>query len=96
MAIEDAYTLMKILDRTSDQVSIVKLYNQERVQRVNKIADWARQLGSLGGWENPLACGLRNALLRHTPRRITNKQVDFIYTSPALHSANLQSMDKPH
>lgn len=81
MAVEDAYELSLILQKKNlTPLEVASNFLQTRVSRVNQIAAWSRQLGSLGAWQNPLLCLMRNSLLSHTPQFLQQRQIDFIYS----------------
>jgi 2-polyprenyl-6-methoxyphenol hydroxylase-like FAD-dependent oxidoreductase len=84
MAVEDAYILSVLLGallkkKTLSPQDLVTTYAKARVQRVNKIAAWARQLGNVGGWQHPVLCKIRNGLLATLSRFSQSKQIDYIY-----------------
>ncbi|HEY8271925.1 MAG TPA: FAD-dependent monooxygenase [Pseudobdellovibrionaceae bacterium] len=84
MAIEDAFVLAKHISNsntTSLATSLLR-YQEQRMQRVHQIAKIARQLGRLGGWQNPFLCRFRNWALKKAPRSLQEKQLEFIFSGP--------------
>jgi 2-polyprenyl-6-methoxyphenol hydroxylase-like FAD-dependent oxidoreductase len=84
MAIEDAFVLAKHISNSNSTslASALSKYQGERMQRVHQIAKLARQLGWLGGWQNPLLCQIRNWALKNSPRSLQDKQLEFMFSGP--------------
>ena len=75
MSIEDAYVLARHLATTSEPASALVNYERERRPRVAQVQANSRALGLIGQVESPLLVRLRDILLRHTPERVTARQV---------------------
>jgi 2-polyprenyl-6-methoxyphenol hydroxylase-like FAD-dependent oxidoreductase len=67
-AIEDAVTLGACLAKEGDVETALKFYEAQRAERTAYVVRRSRRLGRLGQLENPLACGLRDAVLKALPR----------------------------
>jgi 2-polyprenyl-6-methoxyphenol hydroxylase-like FAD-dependent oxidoreductase len=74
-AIEDALVLSRELQRTSAIAAALRAYEDARVERANAVVVTARRLGSIGQWENGVACTLRDALFSWLPVSATKKQM---------------------
>jgi 2-polyprenyl-6-methoxyphenol hydroxylase-like FAD-dependent oxidoreductase len=65
-AIEDAVELGKSLRGAGDVAAALRGYEQRRIPRTAKFVRQARVIGKLGCWENPVAVGLRNQIMRRS------------------------------
>jgi 2-polyprenyl-6-methoxyphenol hydroxylase-like FAD-dependent oxidoreductase len=76
-AIEDAVVLARCLAREPGVVPALRKYEGERRARTAYISRMSWRLGQMQRWQNPLACGLRNAWVRLLPawlqRRLTER-----------------------
>lgn len=72
MAIEDALALVRAL--RAGFVGGLERYVASRHARVKRVQLASRRLGSLAHWTNPLACALRDGLLRALPEALTRSQ----------------------
>lgn len=70
MAIEDAYTLGSCL---ADPANTAEALATARHARVRKVQLDSRRFGGVAHWENPLACGLRDLLMRATPASVVTR-----------------------
>jgi 2-polyprenyl-6-methoxyphenol hydroxylase-like FAD-dependent oxidoreductase len=74
-AIEDAVVLARCLARETGVVSALREYERERWARTSYISRMSWRNGQMARWENPLACGMRNSVVRLLPawliRRLT-------------------------
>src|SRR5919204_614831 len=68
-AIEDAVVLGKSLRQHADVPTALRAYEQRRIPRTSKFVRQSRLIGSAGRWQNPIACALRDQLLRRGGRR---------------------------
>ncbi|HEX2910009.1 MAG TPA: FAD-dependent monooxygenase [Chloroflexia bacterium] len=68
-AIEDAVVLARLLSKAGNIPETLKAYEAARLKRANHIVKLSRQLGWVGQWQNPLACRLRNTLMRLIPSK---------------------------
>ncbi len=69
-AIEDAVALAACLAKEGPVETALKLYEARRADRTAYVVRQSRRLGRLGQLENPLACALRDAVLKALPRRL--------------------------
>lgn len=74
-AMEDAVALGNALQANRDIPSALAQYQAKRLTRANSIATQSRRIGQAGQWSNPLACWLRDNLLRIMPSGMRNKQI---------------------
>jgi 2-polyprenyl-6-methoxyphenol hydroxylase-like FAD-dependent oxidoreductase len=65
-ALEDAVVLGRLL-AGHDVPEALARYEKIRRPRADGLAKQSRMLGRLGKWGNPLACRLRDAMIRHAP-----------------------------
>ena len=77
-AIEDAVVLAHCLQDEQDVVAALKLYEAQRVKRANSIGQLAGRIGRVVQWQNPLASGLRNAILQRIPTSVLIQQLLWI------------------
>ena len=81
MAIEDAVVLARCLARETGVASALREYERERRARTAFISRMSWRNGQMERWENPLACGVRNALVGLLPawliRRLTARMWRF-------------------
>jgi 2-polyprenyl-6-methoxyphenol hydroxylase-like FAD-dependent oxidoreductase len=63
-AIEDAVVLADCLNRGSDVAEALRAYESRRIPRTRRVVRESRQAGTIAQWSNPLACRIREALLR--------------------------------
>ena len=63
-AIEDAVVLGKSVRTHGDVVGALRAYEERRIPRSSKFVRQSRLIGATGRWQNPLACALRDQLLR--------------------------------
>lgn len=74
--IEDALALTLSLRAHDDDGAVASAFRQLRAARVTSIQRTSRRIGAVAQWSNPLACALRNALLRAVPARSTLKNLE--------------------
>jgi len=81
-AIEDSVTLAKCLTGTqplSDprgSISALRSYEARRRNRAARITNLSWRIGAVGQWENPVACTLRNAVLKLLPNHLMRKSLE--------------------
>jgi 2-polyprenyl-6-methoxyphenol hydroxylase-like FAD-dependent oxidoreductase len=63
-ALEDAAVLADCLRRQGDIMTALHTYEQRRRPRANQIVRQSRRIGQIGQWSQPLACRLRDLVLR--------------------------------
>lgn len=66
------------LKTTHDIETALRQYEAKRAPRTAYITNLSRRIGILGQLQNPVACKLRNALLRAVPLRIHKRQLESI------------------
>lgn len=76
-AIEDAVVLAACLRNASDIAAALRTYEQERIKRTTAIVKQSQTLGRMAQWENPLACSIRDALMKSTPSSVLLKQLEW-------------------
>jgi 2-polyprenyl-6-methoxyphenol hydroxylase-like FAD-dependent oxidoreductase len=74
-AIEDALVLGQELGRASSLEAGLRAYEAARLARANSVVVTSRKLGAVAQWQNPLACGLRNALFGSMPTALLKQQM---------------------
>ncbi len=77
-AIEDAYTIGKLLEQGYALKDTFPLLQQLRGKRVKKIVQQSRLIGSLSQLENKYAASFRNFALRLSAASVAKKQLNFI------------------
>jgi 2-polyprenyl-6-methoxyphenol hydroxylase-like FAD-dependent oxidoreductase len=77
-AIEDAVMLARCLKEQADVDQALRTYEAMRRKRTAQITLLSRRFGSVSQASHPLVCRLRNALVRITPARLMQKQMDAI------------------
>ncbi|MCC6461707.1 MAG: FAD-dependent monooxygenase [Saprospiraceae bacterium] len=78
-AIEDAWVLADALARFSQPSEAFAHYQQVRMPKAQRIVQTSLQIGRLSNLGGRWATGVRNAVLRLTPRSINERQLDFLY-----------------
>jgi 2-polyprenyl-6-methoxyphenol hydroxylase-like FAD-dependent oxidoreductase len=63
-AIEDAAVLARCLQDTDDAVAALREYERRRRPRTAAITKRAWTLGAIAAWENPIACAVRDQMMR--------------------------------
>jgi 2-polyprenyl-6-methoxyphenol hydroxylase-like FAD-dependent oxidoreductase len=76
MAIESSVVLARCLAQEHSLPEALHRYETERMPRTAWITDQSWKIGRVGQWENPVACMLRNGLVRFTPRRFMEKMLE--------------------
>ena len=59
-----------------DIAAALRAYEQRRIGRTGELVRQARQVGAVGQWSNPLACRLRDALLKYVVVRMQDRQLE--------------------
>lgn len=76
MAIESSLMLARCLSQEDDLPRALRRYETERMPRTAWITDQSWKIGRIGQLENPLACRVRDFLLRITPASVTRKTLE--------------------
>lgn len=74
-AIEDAVVLANRLAERDSADEALLSYEMHRIQRANLIVRQSWQLGRVAQWENPLACAVRDTLMRSLGGRLQATQL---------------------
>jgi 2-polyprenyl-6-methoxyphenol hydroxylase-like FAD-dependent oxidoreductase len=77
-AIEDAVVLGKHLSMGTDPIAALRGYEARRMPRTRRVVEQSWRIGVLGQWSHPLACWMRDTLMRMTPTGVILKQTDWI------------------
>lgn len=77
-AIEDAVVLANRLAERDEAGHALLAYEMARIQRANFIVRQSWQIGRVAQWGNPLACALRNSLLKTVGRPLQQSQLKLI------------------
>lgn len=67
-AVEDAVVLARCLTSEADVPAALARFQALRIPRANDFVIQSRRLGAFGQWQNPLACWVRDQLLRRVPQ----------------------------
>ena len=78
-AIEDAYALGELLKRFSLDEAIQR-YPSVRMPKAHYIVDMSWRIGKVAHARNPLMIGLRNLIMKATPARVNQKQLEKIFS----------------
>jgi 2-polyprenyl-6-methoxyphenol hydroxylase-like FAD-dependent oxidoreductase len=73
-AIEDAAVLARMLATMPEATATFRAYERARYERTAMLVRESAKMGSMGQWENGLACAVRNFLVRHMPEGGMRKQ----------------------
>ncbi len=79
-AMEDAYVLAEQLATHARPEDAFAAYQRIREPKARMVVDTSRRLGGIVHFANPLARGLRNAVLRLTPAAVGRRQMEALYT----------------
>jgi 2-polyprenyl-6-methoxyphenol hydroxylase-like FAD-dependent oxidoreductase len=78
MAIEDGAALARWLDRSSEVSAALRGYEQERQARTAPLVLQSRRMGWLAQLEHPVACLVRDHVVKLTPASLMERQLDSI------------------
>ena len=67
MALEDVAVLWQLIAEKHPLDETQRRWVERREPRVRWVQDQSRRIGRVGQWQSPLACRLRNALMRRVP-----------------------------
>lgn len=79
-AIESAWVLAQQLAEQPTPTAAFAAYQQIRQAKAQKIINTSWQIGQLAHLENPILLGLRRAVLALTPTKVTQQQMEQVYT----------------
>jgi 2-polyprenyl-6-methoxyphenol hydroxylase-like FAD-dependent oxidoreductase len=74
-ALEDAVVLGASLSGATDVARALRAYEARRIPRTTAIVNRSWQVGRIAQWQHPLACGLRDTLVRLTPPRLPLRSI---------------------
>ena len=75
-AVEDAVVLAACVAGAASVADGLQTYESRRMTRARSFVDRSWTLGRVAQWQNGLACGLRNFLVRLTPASVTTRAMD--------------------
>ena len=75
-AIEDAVGVAECLSENDDVARALRRYESRRIGRANAIVRKSRLVHRISQLESPIACHLRNAITKRTPRRLQQRQLE--------------------
>jgi 2-polyprenyl-6-methoxyphenol hydroxylase-like FAD-dependent oxidoreductase len=78
-AIEDAVVLANCLRGSQEVAAAFKAYEARRIRRTSAITMQSRRLGQMGRWKNPLACWLRDKLIKSVPEQMRLRQLSGVF-----------------
>ncbi|MFV8346467.1 FAD-dependent monooxygenase [Flavobacterium sp. ZB4P13] len=79
-AIEDAYTLGKLLDEGIALEETFAEYEKLRIKKAHKIVNTSWTVGKMAHIENDLGIWFRNKMMKIIPKSVNKKQLDMIFT----------------
>jgi 2-polyprenyl-6-methoxyphenol hydroxylase-like FAD-dependent oxidoreductase len=68
--------LAACLQNATEMSAALRAYEQRRIKRANAIIKRSWELGRVAQWENPVACTVRNAMLKRVPSSLLLKQLE--------------------
>lgn len=77
-ALEDAVVLALALRNESDPIAALRAYEAARIPRTTMIVKRSYQFGRIAQLGNPLACRMRDAVMKATPKRIQRRQQELV------------------
>lgn len=78
-AMEDAYTLSRVLSKESNISKAFETYNQKRLAKAHLIVKRSWQLGQLAHTASKPGLWLRDVLMRYTPASFNQRQLETIF-----------------
>ncbi len=78
-AIEDAVVLARLLGVGGELRDVLRAYEARRVKRANGLVNQSKVAGALSHWENEVARGLRDGLMRVFSSRMSTARLDALY-----------------
>jgi 2-polyprenyl-6-methoxyphenol hydroxylase-like FAD-dependent oxidoreductase len=77
-ALEDAAALAEALRSEDDADRALRSYEARRIPRTTMIVRRSHTIGGIAQLRNPVACALRDALVRATPKRVQVRQQELV------------------
>lgn len=78
-AVEDAFVLGQLFNKSNNVKEIFEQYEQLRQKKAQKIVKTSWKIGEIAHFENDFAIGCRNQLLKLIPDSLNEKQLDKIF-----------------
>ncbi len=75
-ALEDSVVLAQALRVSPDVGAALRRYEARRVKRANGITLASRRIGEVGQWANPVACRVRDAVMKRLPQAAQMQQLE--------------------
>jgi 2-polyprenyl-6-methoxyphenol hydroxylase-like FAD-dependent oxidoreductase len=94
-AIEDGVILAGCLRAEDDVARALRAYESRRTARTAAMMRLARRLGELGRWENPLACLVRDGLMKLLLDRVGTKGQERDFAFAAVPTASRPPASRP-
>jgi 2-polyprenyl-6-methoxyphenol hydroxylase-like FAD-dependent oxidoreductase len=79
-ALEDAVVLADVLRDNDDPIAALRAYETARIPRTTMIVKRSFQFGRVAQLKSPLACHIRDAVMKATPQRIQRRQQKLVIT----------------
>jgi len=77
-ALEDAVVLGACIQEANDLPTALQIYEEKRIQRVNRVTKQSHRIGILSQLENPLTCGVRDFLAKRMYTQLLSKELDWL------------------
>lgn len=78
-AVEDAYTIGKLLQPGKSMETVFAGYEKTRIKKAHTIVNRSWKMGQMAHWENPVAAWFRNTLMKSIPSPVSEKQLGKIF-----------------
>ena len=82
-AIEDVYVLFKLLEENNLELTF-RNYPLIRQEKAHHVVNTSWKIGKIAQLENKLLIGLRNLILRKTPKSIQARNFDRLFTLDSI------------
>jgi 2-polyprenyl-6-methoxyphenol hydroxylase-like FAD-dependent oxidoreductase len=81
-AIEDAVVLAAVLKSMGPIPEALAEFERRRRSRTHRVVTRSRLLGQMAHWQRPMLCRLRNTVLRMTPARVRQREIESLFSAP--------------
>ncbi|MGB1013486.1 MAG: FAD-dependent monooxygenase, partial [Nannocystaceae bacterium] len=81
--IEDAWSIVHLLDKFADPQEAFSAFEQARFAKATQVRQLSWRIGQVTNPHNPLVCYLRNLLLRLTPKFVATRQRARLFSVPS-------------
>lgn len=78
-AVEDAYTIGKLLQPGKSMETVFAGYEKARIKKAHTIVNRSWKMGQMAHWENPVAAWFRNTLMKSIPSPVSEKQLGKVF-----------------